>query len=163
MSQIRIFIDMDDTLCDYTSAYNDARLSTPSITYPQCQIDFFRQLKPLNDAIECLNWMLNQDRIDPHILTAPSVKNPACYMEKRLWVGDHLGKAWLSRLHISLRKDLFIGHILIDDQISGRGQEHFGGLLVPIGSPGFENWAAVRLFLEKILQGDKNLSSEQEK
>ena len=151
MEPLRIFIDMDDTLCDFQGAYQQAIKDNPGIQFPQSQIDFFRSLKPLHGAIDAMQWMLAQPHLDPHILTAPSIKNPACYMEKRLWVSDHLGDEWLDRLHISPRKDFFDGHILIDDCATGRGQDQFKGMHIHFGQDNFLNWSDVVEYLKNSL------------
>ena len=85
----------------------------------------------------------------PYILTAPSLYNPLSYTEKRLWVEDHLGFAWVKRLIISPDKSLLIGDVLVDDHREGHGQENFKGRLIHFGSPKFHNWAQV---IEAVLQ-----------
>ena len=49
---MRIYVDMDDVLCDWMGAYDEARERVPGQKYPQAQMDFFRKLKPLPNAIE---------------------------------------------------------------------------------------------------------------
>jgi 5'-nucleotidase len=56
------------------------------------------------NAIEVYQWLSNQDSIDLYILTAPSVRNPSSYTEKRLWVGEHLGLDAAYKLIISPNK-----------------------------------------------------------
>lgn len=75
---------MDDVLCDYRTAYNAAREKYPDIKYPQSQLDFFRKLLPVEGAIDALNYLNCQDNLEVYILTAPSIRNPLCYLEKRL-------------------------------------------------------------------------------
>ncbi len=158
---IRIFVDMDDTLCDFTSAHKEAIHRNPRIKYPQSQLDFFRQLRPIPEAIDAMKWMKLLDNTEVHILTAPSIKNPLCYMEKRLWIEDHLGLEWVDQLHISPRKDFFIGDILIDDQLAGKGQESFAGIHIPFGLHSFKNWKKLNYFLERILSEDFQFSTQE--
>ena len=138
-----IYLDMDDVLCEYTKAYHQAIQENPKIQFPQSQYGFFRNLEPMKDAISAVNFLRQQSTFDLYILTAPSVKNPLCYTEKRLWVEDHLGFDMVERLIISPNKGLSIGDYLIDDHKSGRGQENFKGKLLQFGTPDFENWQKI--------------------
>ena len=63
--------------------------------------------------------------------------------EKRVWVEQHLGFAFVERLIICPNKALLNGDILVDDQTSGRGQELFTGRLWQFGSTELPDWAAV--------------------
>jgi hypothetical protein len=145
---------MDDTLCDYHGAYHKALRNNSEIKYPQSQVDFYRSLKPLDGAIEVMQWMLVQPGFDPHILAAPSVKNPNCYLEKRLWVGDHLGEPWLNRLHISPHKGFFKGDFLIDCCTAGRDQDRFNGIHIRFGQNGYKTWSDIQITLNRIVNVD---------
>jgi len=138
-----IYLDMDDVLCEYTKANQQALQENPKIQFPQSQYGFFRSLEPMKDAISAVNYLRQQPLFDLYILTAPSVKNPLCYTEKRLWVEDHLGFEMVERLIISPNKGLNIGDYLIDDHKSGRGQENFTGQLLQFGTAEFENWQKI--------------------
>ncbi|MDO6680230.1 hypothetical protein [Shewanella sp. 4_MG-2023] len=138
-----VYIDMDDTLCDYKSAFEQARRLRPDIEYPQSQPSFFISLSPLPNAIDAMQCFLADERYDPYILTAPSVKNPLCYTEKRLWVEEHLGFAYAERLIISPIKGLLVGDYLIDDYVEGKGQESFQGELIHFSGERFKDWNAV--------------------
>ncbi len=41
-----IYVDMDDTLCDFRAAYNKHRQDHPETTYPQSIPGFFKNLEP---------------------------------------------------------------------------------------------------------------------
>jgi len=91
------YVDMDDTLCDFSGqAYLDLR-ETPDIRWPQSQHGFFTKLRPLANAIESLKE-LDVLGEDVWILTRPSVDNPLCYTDKFLWIREHLGKDFARRL-----------------------------------------------------------------
>lgn len=146
-------VDMDDTLCEYTPAYREALRINPSIKFPQSQLDFFRNLKPKENGIDVLKAFQRDcgDVLDFYILTAPSVENPLCYMEKRIWVEQHLGKDFVNRLIISPNKGLIKGDYLIDDNLSGKGQQNFEGKLIHFGSPRYLNWSIVGEEIANIL------------
>lgn len=132
---------MDDVLCNFSKAFYKARLSNPEQPYPQSQVDFFRKLEPLDGAIEGFSFLLAN--FDTYILTSPSIYNPLCYMEKRLWVEDHFGFEAVNKLIISPRKDIFIGSYLIDDRIDTHRQNEFSGNLLHFGKDPFNNWSDI--------------------
>lgn len=146
-----IFVDMDDVLCDYSAAYKRALKQSPEVLYPQSQFDFFRKLAPIEGAIDALRSLDSSAKVQVYILTAPSVKNPWSYTEKRIWVEEHLGSRFVEKLIISPNKSLLRGDILIDDHLCGAGQENFVGKLIHFGSEAFPGWNAVRAELKKVL------------
>lgn len=147
MSKKVIYIDMDDTLCDYANAHQLALKLYPEIQFPQSQPGFFHDLLPITGGIEAMEQLLASQHYDPYILTAPSVMNPLCYTEKRTWVEAHLGMDYVHRLIISPRKDLLKGDFLIDDYNEGKGQESFAGTVMHFGAEPFLDWKSVRQFL----------------
>lgn len=138
-----IYIDMDGVLCDYQAAHQQARKKNPDLKYPQSQEDFFLNLVPLPNAIKAVQYLHNQQIFDVYILTAPSVHNPLCYTEKRLWIEKHLGMEIVRKLIISPNKGLSKGDYLIDDHVDGSGQEHFEGKVVHFGHNTFGDWEEV--------------------
>ncbi len=144
-----IYVDMDDVLCDFKSAYDDALKKEPGIKFPQCQFDFFRKLKPLKGAIEGFKFLYNNDKFDTYILSAPSVRNPLSYLEKRLWVEDYFGIEVVSKLILSTNKGLLKGNYLIDDWIIGNGQENFEGEIIHFGSEFCPTWNDVVYIFNK--------------
>lgn len=142
-----VFLDMDDVLCDFKSAHQKALIDNPDIKYPQSQYGFFTNLKPLEGAIEAAKALESSAQYRPYILTAPSIKNPLCYTEKRVWVEKHLGFFFVKRLIICPDKSLLKGQYLIDDNAAGKGQDGFEGELIHFGNDQFPNWEAVRNYL----------------
>ncbi len=143
---------MDDVLCAYSQAHAHAIEKNPGIKYPQSQYGFFRNLPPIPNAIETVNYLASQNLFEVYILTAPSVKNPLCYTEKRLWIEDHFGIHMVDRLIISPNKGLNKGDYLIDDHDFGRGQENFEGILLKFGSKEYSNWQLVLKYFQDQYQ-----------
>ncbi|WP_051536832.1 5' nucleotidase, NT5C type [Shewanella marina] len=139
-----IYVDMDDVICDFQKAFNEATLKNPQIKYPQSQYGFFANLEPIKGAISAVSAINDCPKYDFYILTAPSPRNPLCYTEKRVWVEKYLGYDFVEKLIICSNKGLLKGDILIDDYISGKGQESFEGKIFQFGSAEFPNWDAVR-------------------
>ena len=153
MDKSIVYVDMDDVLCDYATAYKKALTLYPEITYPQSQPNFFLELIPLPGALSTFNYLLASSHYEPYILTAPSVENPLCYTEKRLWVERHLSFEVTNRLIICPNKGLLKGDILIDDWDVGRGQENFEGVLIKFGSTEYPNWHKVNEYLQALESG----------
>lgn len=138
----RIYIDMDDTMCDFMGMYNKKLAENPEIKYPQSQAGFFTSLEPLPGAIEGVKKLCLVH--DVYILTRPSIKNPLCYTEKRLWIEKYFGEAFCERLIICPDKGLMLGDYLIDDL----RWQNFQGKQILFGNPLFKDWAAVLKYFE---------------
>ncbi len=151
-----IYVDLDDTLCDYKGAFECLKESSPEIAFPQSQQGFYEGLKPLSDAIGAFHWLCKQAQFDVYILTAPSIYNPLCYSEKRRWVEQHLGIEHVHRLIISYHKNLLIGDYLIDDKAEGRGQESFEGELIHFGASGLRTWRDIKRYISKHILSRAN-------
>lgn len=140
------YIDLDDTLADFETSFRYKLTRNPAIKFPQSQLKFFENLDPISGAIEAYHELKKQYHVK--ILTAPSVHNPLCYMEKRLWVEKHLGFDECENLIIAKDKTLLRGAYLIDDWPQR-------GLVVPewehlmFGSPQFPNWSSILKYLMK--------------
>jgi len=139
---------MDDVLCDYSHAHAKALIQNPSQGFPQSQHGFFENLAPIEGGLETVKHLKKSNNYEPYILTAPSERNPLSYTEKRLWIEKHLGFDFVERLIICSDKSLLRGDILIDDHISGKGQENFAGQLIHFGSEEFLNWVMVQKLLK---------------
>jgi len=133
--RIRIYIDMDDTLCQFTKSKNEHLERNPDNKYPWCQLDFFRNLEEVQSGVETIK-LLAKEGYDVWILTRPSIRNPLSYMEKRIWVEEHLGFDWCDKLILCPNKSLLIGDILIDDKI----WENFKGIQLHFGSESCSDW-----------------------
>lgn len=130
----RIYIDMDDTICEFLSARDKALALEPETKYPQAQMDFFRKLKPIENAVTSVNKL--SEKFDVWFLTRPSYMNPLCYTEKRLWIEDHFGLEWCKRLILCPDKSLMIGDYLIDDM----PWPEFKGKQILFGSEEYPDW-----------------------
>ena len=74
------------------------------------------------------------------------------HSEKRIWVEEHLGIEITNNLIISSHKGLNKGDYLIDDNVSGQGQEEFEGEILQFGSINYPNWLSVKSYLESKLK-----------
>lgn len=110
----------------------------------------------MKDAIDVFKWLNNQSRIEVYILTAPSIYNPHCYSEKRIWVEQQLGFKYVDKLIISFHKNLLKGHYLIDDCKEGRGQENFEGEVLNFGRQSFPDWLSIRNYFQSYIKDDEH-------
>ena len=138
---MRIYIDMDDTLCDFLGAADAAKAKNPAQPYPQSQWGFFSDLEPLPGAVDAVQGLKRLGH-DVWILSRPSVKNLNCYSEKAYWVQKYLGEDMVEKLILACDKSLVKGDYLVDDQ-GGFGQEEFEGEWIRFGSDEFPDWSAV--------------------
>ena len=134
---------MDDVLCDYTGANKRDLAKNPDIKYPQSQYGFYANLKPIDNAIRVVKKLIESEKFDVYILTAPSFRNPLSYTEKRVWIETQFGIEFTEKLIICSNKGLLRGDILIDDNDHGKGQENFIGRLIQFGSVAFPDWNSI--------------------
>lgn len=145
-----IHIEMDDTILHYTPAFYEAIERNPDVKYPQSKEGFYRNLKPIPDAIEAIKEIENFG-YDIYILSCPSPLNPHSYTEKRLWIEEHLGADYIEKLILTMNKGLVKGDYLVDDWSEGRGQENFEGELIHYGSEQFPDWDKISSYLASKL------------
>ncbi len=134
---------MDDVICNFTKAYNHQIAINPVIQKPQAIYGFFLNLEPISSAIESVRALIDNPDFDIYILTAPSTRNPLCYIEKRLWIEKYFGLEFCHNLIICGNKGLLKGEYLIDDNITGKNQEEFEGELIHFGCKETPNWPTV--------------------
>ncbi|MDO9518611.1 MAG: hypothetical protein Q7L19_00175 [Pseudohongiella sp.] len=152
LSKLITYVDMDHVLCDYISGFKRHQNLYPHLPFPQSQPGLYENLEPLPGAIAAYEWLDQHPRLDVYILTAPSIKNPHSYSEKRLWVEKHLGMGAVSKLIISPNKGLNKGDFLVDDYTEGKGQENFEGRIIQFGSAEFPDWSTVIDFFKEHLR-----------
>lgn len=144
----RVYVDMDNVLCDFVKLYLEWKKDHPEITFPQSQFGFFSNMEPVEGAIESYKKL--QEHFDVYILTRPSIYNLMCYTEKADWVKRHLGFNVLENLIICCDKSLLKGlnGYLIDDDTKA-GQLDFEGEHIHFKTDKFPDWPSVIKYLIK--------------
>jgi 5'(3')-deoxyribonucleotidase len=134
----RIYVDMDDTLCDFTGQFKSGEYK---LKFPQSKVGFFLDLEPLEGALESMRTL--QTKYSVYILTRPSTKNTNCYTEKAEWIKKYLGEEMLKKMIICPDKSLVKGDYLIDDD-NRHGQIEFEGEHIHFGKDEkFKTWPQV--------------------
>jgi len=150
---MRIYIDMDNTICDYIKKRNQIKEALPSVIWPQSLPKFFLDMEPVENAIETVNWLRKHH--DVFILSAPSSRNPDSYTEKFLWIEKWFDYDLAEKLILSNYKDFLIGDILIDDHRDGKGQDRFNGELILYGSLKYPTWDKIKIEFEKGIKNEQ--------
>lgn len=143
-----IYIDMDGEVSDFDKGRENSplRYTTPYKGRPDRIPDIYKDLEPIEGAIEAVNQILHNSDFETFFLSTPPLDNPDGWKHKRLWIEKYFGKAARHKLILSSRKDLNIGNYLIDNS-NHRGQGQFRGEWIHFGSDKVPNWEAVLKYL----------------
>ena len=150
MSSKILYIDMDDVLAAFRTGFYLHLHKYPNVLFPQGEVGFFKNLEPIYGAIDAVNQLRKNNIFDVYILTAPSIRNPHSYTEKRIWVEKYFDYDFTDKLIICSNKALLKGDFLIDDNVNGKGQENFNGAFIHFGSNVFPDWDSVLRYLGDV-------------
>lgn len=147
MKQI-LYIDLDGVVADFELAMNThpLRKNSPYNINPDMIPGIFRDLSPIENAIESVQKILQSEHYEVFFLSTAPWNNPSAWTDKRLWLEDHFGEIINRKLILTHRKDLLKGDILIDDR-PNNGAENFDGTLIRFSSKEFPNWNAILIYL----------------
>lgn len=135
-----VLIDQDDTLGDLAGKVHDIFGTTYGLKVPEFQLrnfydmlntipgltaeiledvlhlpELFAGLVPNPGAIEALQEM-DKMGIEARIVTKPIFTNFTCVPEKKRWIQEHFGNAWLKRMIFTEDKTIIMGRYLVDDK-----------------------------------------------
>ncbi len=151
--EVRIYIDLDGTVCDLKGAVNRFRESNKDKSnqlcykYPWSLPGFFLGLEPMPFALESVKELsVNHD---VWLLSRPSFKNTNSYTEKAEWVKAHLGYEMQKKLILCGDKSLLKGKILVDDS-DNAFQDKFEGIWIRIGKGQYPDWNSVMIRIKEI-------------
>lgn len=150
-----LYIDMDGVIANFEKALN---IIHPGVwELPQneerkllvdrlCEEnpDIFSTLEPIEGAIDAVNLLFNYFEV--YFLSTAMWDVPDSFTHKRLWIEKYFGEAGKKRLILTHRKDLNIGHFLIDDRLKN-GAENFMGDHIHFATEKFPDWDAVLFYL----------------
>lgn len=141
-----VYVDMDNVLVDFPHGVN--QLSEATKKQYQGDLDevpgFFGDLPPIDGAIEAFHKLSEQ--YDTYILSTAPWRNPSAWVDKLLWVQEHLPEVAHKRLILSHNKHLNKGDYLIDDR-TANGAGDFEGEHIHFGEEPYSDWQAVLDYL----------------
>lgn len=106
--------------------------------------NFFIELEPIKDSVESILELSSHYEI--YFLSTPMYNVPASYTHKRIWLEKHFQDFAKKKLILTHRKDLCIGHFLVDDRTKN-GAGEFKGVHIHFGQGNFKTWKEVKDFL----------------
>lgn len=149
MSRKIIYIDLDGVIADFDKARWEHPLcnQTPFKGRPDRIPNIYRDLEPIEGALDAVNQLLDNELLDIYILSTAPWDNPDAWTHKRLWVEKYFGKKIRKRLILCHHKHLLIGDYLIDDR-RFNGASEFTGQWIHFGSEEYPNWKVVLEFVD---------------
>jgi 5'-nucleotidase len=147
-----VYIDLDGVVADFEKGRKGHSMEniTPYKGNPDKLPGLFKDLDPIEGAIESVNKLLDAPQFDVYFLSTAPWDNPEAWMHKRLWIDQHFEtKKIRKRLILSHQKHLMIGDYLIDDR-KNNGASEFRGEWLHFGSDSFPDWGSVLDYLNKI-------------
>ena len=143
-----LYIDMDNVLVDFPSAFN--KLNEETLKKYEGRLDevpgIFSLMEPLEGAVEAFEVLATL--FDTYILSTAPWGNPSAWSDKLLWVKKNLGNVAYKRLILSHHKNLNSGDFLIDDRTKN-GAGEFGGEHIHFGTDKFPDWKIVVQYLQQ--------------
>lgn len=144
-----IYIDLDGVIADFDKGKNEHPLGsiTPYKGRPDKLPDIYKDLKPIDGAVNAVNQLLINNYFNIYFLSTAPWDNPPAWTHKRLWMTKYFDeKAVKKKLILCHHKDLLIGDFLIDDR-PFNGASKFKGEWIQFGSKKFPNWEVVLRYL----------------
>ena len=151
MNKKIVYLDMDGVLVDLEAniqkffEYNPQLKEQYEGKY-DCIPNVFLYPPAIEGAIEAVKKLEESGKYELFIATAAPWGNPESGAHKRLWIEKHFGNLFKKKMFITHRKDMLMGHFLIDDR-TANGAGEFRGEHIHFGTEKFPNWNVVVEYL----------------
>lgn len=154
-----LYLDMDGVLADFDKSINEyierLELNVENFDGRDKLVDyicenhplFFQDLEPIDGAIESVKKLF--EIYDVYFLSSPMWWVPESFTGKRIWIEKHFGELAVKKLILTHRKDLNIGHYLVDDRLKN-GVLDFKGLHIHFGTEMFPDWKTTYHYLVNV-------------
>lgn len=149
-----LFIVLDDVVVDFSEeinkrvrnwvCLNESEKEDVLKKIIQKEPHFYRNLLLVDSAKECIHNLSNY--YDIFFISSPYFDIPTFYTDSRILVEKHFGEDFRKKIIISFRKDLHIGHYLIDSNLNN-GSEKFISELLLFGGDKFKSWTNIENYL----------------
>lgn len=147
MSRKILYLDMDNVLVDFPSAF--PRIDCGQLEKYKGNEDeipgIFGLMDPIPGAIESYRELASL--FDTYILSTSPWNNPSAFADKLAWVKKHVPDIAYKRLILSHHKNLNRGDFLVDDRLNN-GADRFAGELILFASEEFPDWSVVLPYLK---------------
>lgn len=149
-----MFVDMDGVIADFDKAAKEWAWAKNITSFEFKEQKLYRQplfykgLDLIEGAKEALLEL--DEHVEIRFLSAPSWNNPHSFMEKRLWIEEHFGEWGEKKMDLTFRKDLSMGHFLVDDRTK-YGAGDFIGEHIMFRSEEFPEWPSVVDYVKENL------------
>lgn len=152
-----LYLDLDGVLADFKKGLFHAAIRHQNSPFRitedkdvdeliKAEPDFFKNLPAIPGAVEAAKILM--EHFEVYFLSTPIWGIPDSFTGKRVWVEHQFGELATKRLILTHRKDLVIGHYLVDDR-TAHGAGEFKGKHIHFGTAEFPNWEAVLKHLIK--------------
>ena len=145
-----IFVDMDGVIADFDKQAEiwAAKLGITGEEFKERKLyrqkGFYLSLDIMPGAKEAIDELKKHFEI--RFLSACSWSNVDSFTEKRIWIEKHFGEWSEKRMDLTNRKDLTMGHFLVDDRTK-YGAEDFIGEHIMFGNEKFPDWEVTKKYL----------------
>ena len=158
MSKKILLVDMDGVIADFTKGILrvEPTLSMHDSNYEleegvvdsivSRDREFFQKLEPIDGGVEAVHELMNHYHV--YFCSTPMETVPHSFTGKKEWLNKHFGPKAYKNLILTHRKDLCLGHYLIDDRTKN-GAGEFTGEHIHFRTNMFPNWDSVLKYLIK--------------
>lgn len=148
-----LYIDMDGVICCFDTGVKKLE---PEMAWDRESVDrvceanprVFLELPDIEHSTEAILEL--KDIFDIYFLSTPMWNVPESWMDKRIYLEKRFGSWVEKRLILTHRKDLNIGHYLVDDR-KVNGVENFMGEHIHFRSEMFPDWKQIVNYLKDQL------------
>lgn len=159
-----LLIDMDGVLADFEQNVENIFKKEPALeyvyrpkdstTFPRIDLipDVFRDPPVIKGAIEGIKRLQDSGLFEMVVVTTAPWSHSTADSDKKFWLKKHFGDLFKKNMITTHRKDLVMGHYIVDDRIAN-GVENFIGEHIHFGTQKFPDWGST---VDYLIQKETN-------